>query len=104
MGHFKRSISYLTRLLAEDRPQQTLLCRQLRLSLRSHFAHQDISCPHFRSDTDNSSLVQILKGIVADARNIPGNLFRSQLGITRFRLVFFYMNRCIYIFLHQSLA
>ena len=104
MRHFQRSIPYLAGFLAEDRTEQTLLCGKLCLSLRSHLTYQDITCTHFRTDTDDSSLVQVLECIVAHTWDITGNLFRSQLGIAGFCLIFLNVDRCIHIVLHKSLT
>ena len=104
MGYFQRSIPYLPGFLSENRPKQTLFRRKLRLSLRRHLAHKNISCAHLRTNPDDSSLIQILQGVVSHTRDIPRDLFRSKLGITGFRLILFDMDRCIYILLHQTLA
>jgi len=74
------------------------------LSLGRHLAHQNIACAHFRADSDNSPVVQILQSIIAHAGHIPGDLLGPQLGIPGFCLVFFNMDGGIHIFHHQSLA
>ena len=104
MRNLKGCISDLAGLLAEDRTKKPLLCRKLCLSLRSHLAYQDVSCAHLRTDTDDSSLIQILKRVIADTRNIAGNLFRSKLGVARFCLILFYMDGCVHILLNKPLA
>ena len=102
--HFKRCIPYFPRLLAEDRAKQPLLCGQFGLSLWSYLSYQDIAGAYLCANTNDSSLIQVLKGIIAHSRNIAGNLFWSQLGITGFCLIFLDMHGSIDIFLHQSLA
>ena len=102
--HFQGRIPHLSGLLAEDGPQQPLLCGKLGLSLGRHLAHQNIACAHFRADSDNSPVVQILQSIIAHAGHIPGDLLGPQLGIPGFCLVFFNMDGGIHIFHHQSLA
>ena len=104
MGHLQGCIPYFARLLAEGCAKQPLFCSQFGLSLRSYLSYQDIAGTHLCADTDDSSLIQVLKGIIAHSRNIAGNLFWSQLGITGLCLIFLDMHGSIDIFLHQSLA
>ena len=102
MGHFKGCVTHFPCLLTEDGAQQPLFSSQLRLSLRGHLTHQDIPCADLGPDADDSALVQVLKGIFTNAGNIPGDFFRSQLGVTGFCLVFLNVDRCIYIFLNKA--
>ena len=102
--YLQGSITHLTCFLTKDCSQQTLLCRQLSLTLRCNLADQDITGTYFCTDTDDTSLIQILQCIVADARNITGDLFRSQLRVTCFCLIFFHMNRRVNVIHNQLLA
>ena len=102
MRNFQRRISDFTRLLTEDCTEQTLLSGKLGLSLRSYLSYQDISCTHFRTDADDSSLIQVLQRIITNARNVTGDLFRPQLGIAGFCLIFFNVYGCVNIILYQS--
>ena len=104
MRHLERGVSYFSCLLAEDGPKEPLFRGQLGLTLRRYLTYQDISCAHLCADADDSSLIQVLEGVVAHTRDITGDLFRSQLGVTGFRLVLLDVDRCIDIVLHQSLA
>ena len=104
MRNFKGSISYLSGLLAEDRAEQTLLSRKLGLSLGRYLTYKDIACAHFRTDTDDTALIQIFQSVVAYARNVSGDLFRSQLGISGLCLVLLHMDGSIYIVLDKSLT
>ena len=90
--NFQRSIAHLSCFFPEDRAEQSFFRRQLRFALRRYFTDKNIAGAHFRTDADNTSFIQIFQRIVADARNVSRNLFRSQLGIARFRFVFLYMN------------
>ena len=100
--NLKRSVSYLSGLLAEDRTEQTFLRCKLGLSLGRYLTHQDIACAHFRADTDDTTLIQVFQCVVAHARNISGDLFRSQLGISGLCLVLLHMDGSIYIVLDKS--
>ena len=104
MRHFKGGVADFPGLLAEDGAQQTLLRGQLGLSLGRYLSDQDIARADLGSDADDSPLVQILEGIVADARNVPGDLLRSQLRITGLCLIFLDMHGGVDILLHQTLT
>ena len=53
------SITYFTGLLTENSTEQPLFRGQLCLSLRSYFTDQDITCADLRTDTNDSTLVQV---------------------------------------------
>ena len=89
MRHLKGGVADFPGLLAEDGAQQALLRGQLGLALRSYLSYQ---------------LIQVFQGILAHARHIAGNLFRSQLGIAGFCLILLNVDRGIYILLNQALG
>ena len=60
MWHFQRSITHFSCFLPENRTKKPLFCCQLCLTLRCNLTDQDITCSHFRANSDNSSLIQVL--------------------------------------------
>ena len=74
--HSQGGISHLSGLLAEDGAQQPLLCGQLRLSLRSDLAYQDIPGADLGAHMDNAVFIQILQQILIDIGNVAGDLLR----------------------------
>ena len=104
VGHLQGSIPHFSRFLAEDRAQQSLLGRQLRLALRRHFADQNITGAHLRADADDPVAVQIFQRIVTHAGHILCDALCSQLRIAGLRLILFNMNGCIDILSHQPFA
>ena len=102
MGYLQGGIPYLTCLLTEDSTEQPLLGSQLGLPFRSYFSYQNIACTNLCADSDNSSLIEIFQRFITHARNVSGDLFRSQLGVTGLCLIFFNMNGCIHIVHNQS--
>ena len=102
--YLQGGITNLSCLLTEDRAQQALLCGQLGLSLRGYLTYQDITGTNLCTDADDTALVQIFQCILADTRNISCDLFRSQLGITGFCLIFLNMDGGVYILLNQTLS
>ena len=102
--YFQGSVTYFTCLLTKDCTKQSLFCCKFCLSLRSNLTYQNISGAHFCTDTDNTTLIQILQRVITYTRDISCNFLRSKFGISRFCFIFLNMNRCIYIVLHQSLT
>ncbi len=100
--HFQGGISHLSCFFTEDGTQQPLLRGKLGLALRRHLTYQNIACTHLCADADDTSIVQILKRIVTDTGNIPGDFFGSKFGITRLRFIFFHVHGRVNILLHQS--
>ncbi len=104
VGNLQGGVSHLTGLLTEDCPQKPFLRGQLRLSLRCYLSYQDIPGTNLRADADDTSVVQILQGVVTYAGNIPCDLLRPQLRIPGLRLIFFNMNGCVHIVHNKSLT
>ena len=95
---------YRSRILTEDGTQQSLFRSQFGLSLRSNFTHQDITGTNLCTDTNDTSVIQILQCIITDTGYITGDLFRSKLGVTCFCLILLNMNGSIHIITYQSLT
>ena len=104
VGNLQARVADLSRLLTEDGAEQSLLGSQLGLTLRGNLSYQDITGTDLRTDADDASLIQVFQRIIADARNIAGDLLRSQLGVAGLCLVLFNMNGCVYVILYQTLA
>ena len=102
--HLQGSVTHFSCLLAEDRAQQSLLCGQLGLALGRHLTYQNIAGTHFRTDADDTSVIQILQCIITHAGHVPGDLLGSQLGVPGLCLVFFHVHGGVDILLHQSLT
>src|SRR4029079_3321504 len=77
----------LAGLLAEDRPEQALLRGQLGLALRGDLADENVARPDLRPDVDDALLVEVLEGLLADVRDVAGDLFRPELRVARLDLV-----------------
>ena len=46
------------------------------------------------SDADDTLLVEILGGVLADVRDVGGQLFHTALGVTNFREIFINVDTC----------
>src|SRR5205814_184441 len=74
--HLEAGVADLAGLLAEDCAQQPLLRGQLGLAFGRHLADQDVARYHLGADPDDPALVQIRQHLLADVRDVPGDLLR----------------------------
>ncbi len=103
MRHLERRIADFSCLLTEDRAEQSLFSRELCFALRRYLADENVTGTNLCTDADDAALVEVLKSIVADTRNICGDLLRSELRVSGFALILFDMYRCIYVVLYHLL-
>ena len=100
----QRGITNLTGLLAEDRAEQALLCGQLGLALRGNLADQNVTGTNLSANADDAALVEVAECVLADVRDITGDLLGSELGITGFGLVLLDMNGGVNVVAYQTLV
>src|SRR5699024_5144402 len=60
---------------------------ELGFTLWCNLTNEDIAGVNLGTDADDTAVVQLFEGILADVWNVAGDLFRSELGVTRFDLV-----------------
>src|SRR4029079_8045224 len=87
VGEAEPRVLHLAGLLAEDRPEEALLRGELRLALRGDLAHEDVAGPDLRPDVDDPLLVEVLEGLLADVRDVAGDLLGPELRVARLDLV-----------------
>ncbi len=104
MRYFQGSITYFSCFLAKDGTEQTLLCGQLSLSLRSYFSDQNITGTYLCTDADDSTLVQVFLRLHRRRPERLCDLFRSQLGVTGLCLVLLDVDGSVNIILYQTLT
>ena len=102
--HPQGGVLYLAGFLTEDSPQQFLLRRELGLALGGNLTHQYIVGPHLGPNAHDAFVVQLAQALLADIGYIAGNLFRTQLGIAGFHLVFLDVDRGELVLLYQAVA
>ena len=102
--HPQGGVPHFAGLFAKDGPQQPLFGGQLGFALGRYLAHQDIAGPHLGAHSDNAPFVQVPQGLFAHIGDIPGDVFGSQLGVSRFRLIFLNVDGGIHIVPHQPLV
>src|SRR5262249_15473363 len=88
----QRRIADVTSALAEDRAEELLFRRQLRLALRRDLADEDIAGLHFGADAHDARFVEVLEGFLADVRNVARDFFFAELGVSGDALELFNVN------------
>src|SRR5688500_14210615 len=90
-------------LLAEDRAEQLLFRRELRLAFRRDLAHQNISWFYIGTDSDNSAFIQIAQERFRHVRDVPRDFFGPEFRIARLDLELFDVNGGVVVVLHHPL-
>ena len=76
-------------------------------AFRCYFTYQDVTSFYFCTDVNNTGFIQTVLHTLGQVRNIAGNVFRTQLGITGNNVQFLNVNRsiavvCSYFFRNQN--
>ncbi len=103
MRNLEGCVSDFPCLLTEDGSQESLLGSQLSLALRSNLSYEDIAGVDFGADSYDTFLIQILQSIFTHIRNVSGDLFRSQLGVSGFGLILLDVDGREHVFHDESL-
>src|SRR5699024_10859574 len=102
--HLQGGVADLAGLLTEDGTQQALLRGQLGLALGRDLADQDVAVDDLGADTDDAPVVEVGQDLIADVGDLPGDLFRTQLGVPGVDLVLLDVDRGHDVVLHQTLG
>ena len=100
VGYFKGSIAHLSRLLSEDCAQKSFLGGKLGFALGRNFTDKNITGLNLRAYSYNTVRIQIFKRVLGNVGNIPRNLLRAELGISRLGFVLLDMDRREYVVLY----
>ena len=104
VGHLEAGVADLAGLLTEDGAQQALLGGQLGLALRRDLADEDVTGADFGADADDAAVVEVGEDVVAQVRDVAGDLFRAELRVTGVDLVLLDVDRREHVVLHQALG
>ena len=97
-------VLHIAGLLAEDGAQQLLLGAQDGLALGGDLADQDVAVAHGGADPDDAGLVQVLQHLLADLRDVPGDLFGAELGVAGVDFEFLDVDGGEHVFLDDTLT
>src|SRR5690606_981314 len=76
-------------------PQQLLFRRELCLTLGRDLTHQHVISTNFRTDVNNTGVVQTVQLSLRQNADVAGDFFRSELGIARNHCELFDMDRSV---------
>src|SRR3954471_11182706 len=99
----ERCVANVASLLTEDRAEELLFRRELGLALRRDFAHEDVALLDRRADADDAALVEVAQCGLGHVRDVAGDLFGTELGVARFDLELFDVDRGVVVLFDQLL-
>ena len=79
--HREGRIADVCGLLAEDRAQEPFFGTELRLALRRDLAHENVAGLHLRADADDAVGTEVLERVLADIRDVAGDLLGAKLRV-----------------------
>ena len=104
VGNLEARVADVAGLLAEDRPQQPLLGRELGLALRRDLADEDVAGADLGADADDAALVEVGEDLLGEVRDVPGDLLGAELGVAGVDLVLLDVDRGEHVVAHETLG
>ena len=102
--HLEGGVAHVVGFGAEDGTEQALLRGERRLALGRDLADQDVTRAHLGSDADDSVIVEVGEHILAQVRDLAGNLLRAELGVAGVDLVTGDVHRGEQVVAHDALG
>ncbi len=100
----ERGVADVAGLLAEDRAQQLLFRRQLRLALRRHLADEDVARLHVGADADDAAVVEVAQVGLRHVRDVARDLLGPELRVARLDLELLDVDGGVVVLLHHLLG
>ena len=100
----ERRVAHVAGLLAEDRAEQLLFRRQLRLALRRDLADQDVARLDVRADADDAALVEVPQEALRHVRDVARDFLRPELRVARLDLELLDVDGRVVVVLHHPLG
>ena len=104
VGHLQRGVADLARLLLEDRADQLLLGRQLRLALGRDLADEQVARGDLGADPDDAAVVEVAQRLLRAVRDVAGDLLVAELRRAGVDLVFLDVDRGELVVLDEALG
>ncbi len=104
VGQAQAGVLHLAGLLTKDGAQQALLRGQLGLALGRDLTDQDVTGLNLSTDVDDTVLIEVLEGVLADVGDVAGDLLGSKLGVARLQLVLLDVDAGVEVLAHQAVA
>ena len=100
----QRRVFNVRRFLTEDRAQQFLFRSQLGFTFRGYLTNQNVAAGHFRTDINDTGFIQFRERGFTHVRDVSGDLFRPQLGVTGHACQFLNVDGGETVFLDNTLG
>ena len=100
----QRRVLHVAGLLAEDRAEQLLFRRELRLALRRDLADEDVARLDVGADADDAALVEIAQVAFRHVRDVPRDFLGAELRVARLDLELLDVDRRVVVVLHHPLG
>src|SRR5690606_2964311 len=79
---FSSGVSWVLAFVCEDCVKKVFFLSRLGLALRGNLAHQDVAGVDRGTHVDDARLVQLVQRGLTHVRNVRGDLYRAELGVT----------------------
>ena len=97
-------VAHVAGLFAEDRAEELLFRRELRLALGRDLADQDVARLDRGADPDDAAVVEVGEVAFRHVRDVAGDLLGSQLRVARLDLELLDVDRGVVVLADQLLA
>src|SRR5690606_14693074 len=91
-------------LFTEDRAEQLFFGRHRRFTLGGDLAGENVAGTDFGADIDDARLVEVAQRLLADVRNVAGDVLRTKARVARGDLEFLDVDRGEDVILHDTLG
>ncbi len=102
--HPEGRVFHVLRLLTEDRGEELLLRRQLRLALGRDFSDEGVPGLHTRTNADNAPFIEVDEALFRHVRDLARDLLHAALRVADVEFEFLDVDRRKDVVLHQLLA
>ena len=100
----ERNILHITSLITEDGTEKLLFWCWICFALRRDLTDKDVAFANFRTDANNTAIVEILRSLFRDVRNFTSELLFATLCIAHLERVLFNVDRCKDVLSNHALA
>ena len=99
----ERCVLHVARLVAEDGTQQLLFRTRVALAFRGDLTDEDVARFDVRADADDTVVIEVLGSVLADVRNVGGELLHTAFGFAYLHDVLVHVHRREEVFAHETL-
>ena len=104
VGDLQGVVSYFLGLFTENSSQKSFFSGKLGLSLRSYLSDEDIAGSYLCTDTNDTTVIEVLKSVLTNVGDISCDGLGTELCISFLDLILFNMDRGVNIFTDNTLV